>query len=76
MYQRNLETELRRHLKERPATVITGMRRVGKSTLLKALLEKIPGNNKIYLDLERVENRYIFRQPTYQEWNCTWRLPD
>jgi predicted AAA+ superfamily ATPase len=43
------------------------MRRVGKSTLLKALLDKVPGTNKIYLDLERIENRYIFRQSTYQE---------
>jgi hypothetical protein len=67
MYLRNLFAEISRHLKERPATVITGMRRVGKSTLLKALLDKVPGNNKIYLDLERIENRHIFRQPTYQE---------
>lgn len=67
MFARNLFDELGKHLKERPATVITGMRRVGKSTLLKALLDKIPGDNKIYLDLERIENRHIFRQPTYHD---------
>lgn len=67
MTERNLYKSLRAHLSERPATVITGMRRVGKSTLLKQLLEKVPGKNKIYLDLERIENRQIFRQATYKE---------
>lgn len=64
---RNLYKELKSHLAERPATVITGMRRVGKSTLLIDLLEQVPGKNKIYLDLERIENRQVFKQPTYQE---------
>lgn len=59
MFERNLYKSLKSHLPERPATVITGMRRVGKSNLLKQLLEKIPGKNKIYLDLERIENRQI-----------------
>lgn len=64
---RILYRDLKKHLRERPATVITGMRRVGKSTLLKALLEEVPGKNKIYLDLERIENRQIFRQSSYQD---------
>lgn len=55
------------HLSEKQITVITGMRRVGKSTALKYLLEKIPHDNKVYLDLERIENRYIFQQPTYKD---------
>ena len=67
MIQRNLYKELKSHLSQAPATVITGMRRVGKSTLLKQLLEEVPGKNKIYLDLERIENRQIFRQQTYKE---------
>ncbi len=67
MFSRNLFGELSRHLNERQITVITGMRRVGKSTLVKALLEKIKGINKIYLDLEKIENRHIFRQPTYRD---------
>jgi len=67
MYHRNIFSAISKHLREKPATVITGMRRVGKSTLLKALLDKTPGNNKVYLDLERIENRHLFRQSTYQE---------
>ena len=67
MIHRNLFRDLKTHISERPATVITGMRRVGKSTLLTALLEMIPGKNKIYLDLERIENRHLFRQPAYRD---------
>ncbi len=64
---RTLFKELTRHLHERQATIITGMRRVGKSTLLKALLDKVRGENKAYFDLEKIENRHIFRQPTYAD---------
>ena len=67
MFERTLYKALKSHLTERPATVITGMRRVGKSTLLKQLLDIVPGKNKIYLDLERIENRQIFKQPTTKE---------
>jgi predicted AAA+ superfamily ATPase len=47
--------------------VITGMRRVGKTTALKYLLEKVGTENKIYFDLERVEHRYLFRLDNYKE---------
>lgn len=67
MLHRKLFPELEAHLKQRYITVITGMRRVGKSTALKYLLEKVPHENKLYLDLERVENRYIFQQMTYKD---------
>jgi predicted AAA+ superfamily ATPase len=67
MFERTLYKALKSHLAERPATVITGMRRVGKSTLLRQLLDNVPGKNKIYLDLERMENRLIFKQSTNRE---------
>lgn len=67
MYERKLFSELEAHLNERFITVLTGMRRVGKSTALKYLLSKVEHENKIYLDLERVENRYIFQQMTYKD---------
>lgn len=46
---------------------ITGMRRVGKTTAVKYLSEKIAGTNKLYFDLEQVENRLLFRQENYQQ---------
>jgi predicted AAA+ superfamily ATPase len=67
MLSRKIFSELEEHLKQRYITVITGMRRVGKSTALKYLLDKVPHDNKLYLDLERIENRYIFQQNTYKD---------
>lgn len=67
MLPRKIFPELAEHLNQRYITVITGMRRVGKSTALKYLLDKVPHANKLYLDLERIENRYIFQQNTYKD---------
>lgn len=67
MIQRRIFPALEAHLSERFITVITGMRRVGKSTALHYLLGKIPHQNKVYLDLERVENRFTWEQLTYRD---------
>jgi predicted AAA+ superfamily ATPase len=67
MYNRRLFPVLEAHLQERFVTTITGMRRVGKSTALHFLMQKVSHDNKIYLDLERVENRYIFQQNSYKD---------
>lgn len=67
MLPRKIFPELEEHLSQRYITVITGMRRVGKSTALRYLLEKVQHDNKLYLDLERIENRFIFQQLTYKD---------
>ena len=67
MIQRTIFPALLTHLSKPPVTVITGMRRVGKSTALKYLLSQVPHNNKVYLDLEKVENRFLFNQSTYKD---------
>lgn len=67
MIQRSIFPTLLAHLTKSPVTVITGMRRVGKSTALKYLLSQVPHDNKVYLDLEKVENRFLFNQPTYKD---------
>jgi uncharacterized protein len=60
MYTRSLFPLLEAHLAKKQVTVITGMRRVGKSTALKFLINQSPLTNKIILDLERIENQNIF----------------
>lgn len=60
MFIRKIYNELERHLDRKQVTVITGLRRVGKSTALKYLISKAKTDNKIYLDLERIENQNIF----------------
>ncbi len=67
MFERPIFQQLFTHLTEPEVTVITGMRRTGKTTALKYLLEKTPHENKIYLDLERLEYRRIFTQNSFSE---------
>ncbi len=66
MILRNIFSHLENHLSKPQATVITGMRRVGKTTALKFLLNKALHTNKLYLDLEKIENRILFSQNNYQ----------
>ncbi|TAN33169.1 ATP-binding protein [Patescibacteria group bacterium] len=66
-YSRKILPFLKQHLKKRPITVITGMRRTGKTTLVKRLLDLAPAKNKIYLDLELQSNQDIFAPRNYDE---------
>jgi uncharacterized protein len=67
MILRDIFQELIKHIDQKQITVITGMRRVGKTTAVKYLLDTIVSDNKIYLDLEKIENRFIFNQSTYKD---------
>lgn len=67
MYRRRVFSALESHLAEQAVTVITGMRRVGKTTTLRFLLDQTPHQNKIYIDLERIEDRAIFTQKNFSE---------
>jgi predicted AAA+ superfamily ATPase len=62
---RSLFPALKDALADQRAIVITGMRRVGKTTSLRWLLEQIPSLNKIYLDLERLDQRAVFQESNY-----------
>ncbi len=67
MFTRKIYPILENHLTKKQVTVITGLRRVGKSTALKYLFDKAATTNKIYLDLERIENQNIFLQNSYKD---------
>jgi uncharacterized protein len=67
MFTRKIYPVLENHLSKKQVTVITGLRRVGKSTALKYLFDKAATTNKIYLDLERIENQNIFLQNSYKD---------
>lgn len=64
-YPRRLYASLKDHMKESSVTVLTGMRRTGKTTLIRQLLTEIPSDNKLYLDLERLDNRELFSEKNY-----------
>lgn len=65
MIERRSYAALLAHLPKRQATVITGLRRVGKTTAARYLLSKVTHENVLYLDLEKAENRLLFNQPHY-----------
>ncbi len=67
MIERSIFPALLEHLNKPQVTVITGMRRVGKSTALKYLLSHIAHDNKIYLDFEKADNRFIWNQNSYKD---------
>ncbi|MEQ1553760.1 MAG: ATP-binding protein [Ferruginibacter sp.] len=67
MFTRKIYPALESHLQKKQVTVITGLRRIGKSTAMKYLYNKSELTNKVYLDLERIENQNIFLQNSYKD---------
>ena len=48
------------------AIIVTGMRRVGKTTLLKQVYDSLNSENKIFLDLENPVNQKYFEEINYE----------
>lgn len=66
IYQRKLYKPLKEHLETNHITVLTGMRRTGKTTLVKQLLTEIESKNKIYIDLQILSNQDIFAPRNFE----------
>src|SRR3989344_141065 len=64
-YPRKIYSDIKEHLQSNDVTIITGMRRTGKTTLVEHLLSEIGSNNKIFLDLEKISNQEIFSDKNY-----------
>ncbi len=64
-YPRKILPALKKHLARKQITVLTGMRRTGKTTLVHALLDSISSPNKIYIDLELLSNQDLFSVRNY-----------
>lgn len=62
---RRIYPAIKSHLQDRQITVITGIRRSGKTTILKQLLSEIDSKNRIYLDLQRLDYRNIFNEKNF-----------
>lgn len=65
-YQRKIYSELLNHSQTPLVTVLTGMRRTGKTTIIQQLLLDLPNQNSLYLDLQRPDNRELFNQKNYE----------
>ncbi|MFB2118236.1 ATP-binding protein [Parapedobacter sp. 2B3] len=64
-YNRTIYTLLKAHLPKKQITVLTGMRRTGKTTLVKQLLSESPIRQQYYFDMERMDNRLLFAEQNY-----------
>jgi uncharacterized protein len=70
LYTRQLYSQLETELETKEITVITGMRRVGKTTALHHLFDQVSSNNKTMLDMENPIHRKIFEEENYDTvWN-------
>ena len=63
---RSIYSALIGHLHKKPITVLTGMRRTGKTTLLKQLMKDSGIIQQFYFDLERIDNRLLFSEDNYE----------
>jgi len=70
LYSREIFKQLELELDKKEVTIITGMRRVGKTTALTHLYDLIPSKNKALLDLENPLYRKVFEEENYDTiWN-------
>lgn len=62
IYPRKIKKLILEQMENDLTVVITGMRRVGKSFLLFDLFQTIKSEKKLLLDLEKAENRVVFKE--------------
>ncbi len=63
--EREIFADIKPLLNTPEAIIITGMRRVGKTTLLKYIYDFIDSENKIFIDLENPANQLLFDEKNY-----------
>jgi predicted AAA+ superfamily ATPase len=64
-FKRKIFNFLEKHLSVKQVTVLTGMRRTGKTTLVKQLMEASDIEQKLFFDLERIDHRELFSYKNY-----------
>jgi predicted AAA+ superfamily ATPase len=65
--KRLILSDIEKYINSPEALIISGMRRTGKTTLLKHLFNKIKSKNKLFLDLENPINRKYFEEENYEQ---------
>lgn len=66
LIERYIFLKIKPYINSPEAIVITGMRRVGKTTLLRQIMEEIKSENKIFLDMENPATRKYFEEENYE----------
>ena len=68
-HPRRLFPIIKRQLSTRQIVVLTGMRRVGKTTLYRELFAQVKSENKVFLDMENPIERKVFEE---RDYNNIW----
>ena len=66
-FKRKIYSSLEKHLSVKQVTVLTGMRRTGKTTLVKQLMEASDIEYKLFFDLENIDDRKLFSYDNYND---------
>jgi predicted AAA+ superfamily ATPase len=66
MKKRLLFYKIKKHINHKNALVITGMRQVGKTTLMKALFDDISSSAKLWFDFDNPLDQKIFENEEYK----------
>jgi len=72
LIKRELYNRIEPYITSREAIIVTGMRRVGKTTLLRFIYNQINSDNKIFLDLENPLNQRYFEQIDFEQIKFTF----
>lgn len=65
IYERKLFKPLKEQIKKPEIVVLTGMRRVGKTTLLNMVYDSVDSDNKVFLDLTNPIHQMVFEEKNY-----------
>ena len=69
--ERKIFRQIESYINSKEAIIITGMRRTGKTSLIRFIYEKIPSSNKIFLDLENPLNQKYFEETNFEKIKST-----
>lgn len=64
-YERTIHKQLKDRIDTPEIVVVTGMRRVGKTTALQMIFNEIPSKNKVFIDIENPIDQRVFEEKDY-----------
>jgi len=65
LYPRKILKSIKKQVITKEIVVLTGMRRVGKTTLFQMIYDEIESRNKVFLDIENILEQKIFEEIDY-----------
>lgn len=69
LYERKLFKKLMQRIEDKEIIVVTGMRRVGKTTIFKMIFDSLETKNKVFFDMENPLDQKIFEE---EDYNNIW----